>query len=58
MAEQTWYWQSLTEETQIPGFYRVEIRISSDEDTDENAATLAVLNGFLAPEQPLAGGQP
>lgn len=49
MAGNTWYWRTLTEESQIPGFYRVDIEVLKS--ADEEAASIATLSAFLAPEQ-------
>ncbi|MEE4203563.1 MAG: type II secretion system minor pseudopilin GspI [Halieaceae bacterium] len=51
LADQTWYWQLDAQETQIPGFFRVEIRVSDRE--DEQAEFLATVNAYLASEQTL-----
>ena len=50
LADQTWYWQMETQETQVPGFFRVEIRVSDREEADE---FLTTLNAYLASEQTL-----
>jgi general secretion pathway protein I len=55
MAGQTWFWRSLTEETQIPGFYRVDVNVAAE--PGDAAPALASVSGFLAPEQPLVAGQ-
>jgi general secretion pathway protein I len=46
LAGQDWYWWSEGEETQVPGFFRYEIRVSNAEDGRD--APIHTLDGFLA----------
>ena len=51
MADRTWYWWMRSQATQVPNFYRIEIRVAADQaDEDRPLQTLAA---FIAPEQPL-----
>ena len=51
MADRTWYWWMRSQATQVPNFYRIEIRVAADQ-TDEDRP-LQTLVAFIAPEQPL-----
>ena len=46
LAGRDWYWWSEGEETQVPGFFRYEIRVSNAEDGRD--APIHTLDGFLA----------
>lgn len=48
-AGRTWYWWMESQGTEIPRFYRVEIRVSDREDGDDNP--LQTLVAFITPEQ-------
>ncbi|WP_111641561.1 type II secretion system minor pseudopilin GspI [Marinimicrobium alkaliphilum] len=47
LAEQEWFWELTTEVTDIPGFRRLEIRVTPGQSRDD---TLAVLVGFATDE--------
>jgi len=51
MASRTWYWWLRSQATQVPNFYRIEIRVASD-DADQDRP-LQTLVAFISPEQPL-----
>lgn len=51
MANRTWYWWMRSQATQVPNFYRIEIRVAADQ-ADEDRP-LQTLVAFIAPEQPL-----
>ncbi len=52
MANRTWHWWLRREATEIPNFYRIEIRVAVTEaDKDRPLQTLIA---FLSPERPLA----
>lgn len=50
MASRTWYWWLRSEATQVPNFYRIEIRVASDEAGQDRP--LQTLVAFISPEQP------
>lgn len=50
MARRTWYWWLRSEATQVPNFYRIEIRVASDEAGQDRP--LQTLVAFISPEQP------
>ncbi len=52
MANRTWYWWLRRESTEIPNFYRIEIRVAATE-ADEDRP-LQTLTAFVSPEQPVA----
>lgn len=54
LAGQDWYWWSEGEETQVPGFFRYQIRVSNAQDGRD--APIHTLDGFLAQER--ANGVP
>ncbi len=45
MANRTWYWWLRRESTEIPNFYRIEIRVAATE-ADEDAGVLITLRPF------------
>lgn len=52
MAGVVWYWSTVIEQTQVPGFFRIDIKVASE--PGENANSLTTLSAFLSPEQPVA----
>lgn len=48
LAQQIWYWSSDIQETQIPGFFRAEVRVAAE--PVEDAPTLTTLTAYLVPE--------
>ena len=49
LAEQDWYWWIVPENTELPGFVRVEIKVALDPEGESEP--LQVLTAFFAPEE-------
>lgn len=46
LADRDWYWRVVTEATEVPEFYRVEVRVGLDEDLDN--VQLHTLTAFMS----------
>jgi general secretion pathway protein I len=56
MAEQEWYWEMTSQQTEVENFYRLEIRVGRDENAALADSALYTLVGFLYAQNNEEGG--